>query len=251
MDEYLALNRKIHNKIREIEISAGFKALNEIKRLKDSVYIYRENFKELENILTQYKDVDFADDLVSERYSEKREEKTREFLRAFHNFILSVKSLVAHSRNFMKSYSETLLGRKYSIKIESEFKENEEVKFLEKLRNYFCHYRLPEFNTRITISFDPKSESSNIYLLKKDLLKNDSWGSLANKFIDKCPDEINIGNIIYRYKESTDELYNWLFTELEKLHLSEINQTKKMIQEYEELHLELLEKSPFKSLSQK
>jgi len=123
MSEYIKLFRKAHNKIQEIEDSPGHQILNEIKGLKNSVYIYQENFKELEEILNQFKDVDFAAELVSKRYSERRDTKLREFVRLFHNFIVSVKSLVAHARNFMnKSFQKDELLKKYDKRIEKDFR---------------------------------------------------------------------------------------------------------------------------------
>jgi hypothetical protein len=248
MSQYLKLFKKAHGKVKQIENSPGHQILNDIKGLKNSVYIYRENFRELEKILDQFRDVDFATDLVSERYSTKREKKIREFLRVFHNFILSVKSLVAHARNFMnKSYQETQLYQDYNRKIENNFKKDNEVIFLEKLRNYFCHYRLPKFKTKITIDLEENSETSNIKLLKKDLLEFSGWGNSAKKYISNCPKEINVRDIIYRYKNSTDELYSWLFQKIEKLHSEELKRTRELIEEYETISDDLSKLNLFKS----
>lgn|GEM_PF-4153778 len=77
-------------------------------------------------------------------------------------------------------------------------------------------------------------------------MKFDGWTKSAKKFISESPDEINIRAILYRYKNTTDELYNWLFNELEKLHFSELKQTEKLIDEYEKISEELEKNSPFK-----
>lgn len=156
-------------------------------------------------------------------------ESLAEIVRHLHNYLVSNKSLVEHTRNSIrKSYADEPFIDEYRLKVKEIFVNSEVAAFNEELRNYCCH-RNP-IGIRTTQNLIGSEEINEVFILKEQLLKGSSTKSGSKKYIKKFDNEIPLLVPIEAYWGLLRDFNEWLISRLKEYHSSEIYESKWYVQ---------------------
>lgn len=105
-----------------------------------------------------------------------------EFLRLLHNYLASSLSLKDHSFRFVKKISSTF-SNECTLKWDKMNKDNT-FNFIQKLRNFIQHRRLPLSSASVKMDITSKGEERTLNLDVEDLLNWNKWRSTKNYIRD-------------------------------------------------------------------
>lgn len=200
----------------EMESLKGFRIINDIELLKGTNYTLHNNYVELKNMMEKYEqDIEI-------QFLKNRPQLyffLLEFTRLLHNYSASVKTLVDHTRNFKNKIEDNNFQNTYEEKL-TKLNNNDVVGFMQKLRNYVQHYKLPIIKTNLSINgniFEAK-----IILDKNELLKWKKWGSNSKKYIGEFDEGIEIIPLCEEYYNLIHEFYIFFYNEVLKAYNTEI-----------------------------
>ena len=161
-----------------------------------------------------------------------------ELNRHFHNFLAAAKTLIEHTRVFLRQhYDNTEFKRAFDEKIKKEFSVDPLSRFIQDLRNYMLHKGLVGNSlsmsiTKIEGTEQFKAESKAI-LKKTDLLEWDRWSKEGKKYLLTKEDEFKISDFCNRYGERVLNLYSWFYKELYSHHSEDYSELVKAQTELE------------------
>ncbi|MEZ8542053.1 hypothetical protein AB6C74_04365 [Vibrio splendidus] len=142
-----------------------------------------------------------------------------------HNYVCAAKSLVDHSRVLYRRVYEkqSIDFEDYEAEVKSRFEENELSKFVEFLRTYAQHEKLPTISSGF--SFDSKSDEGFVFTVSLDsaeLLCSSSIKSLPKKFIREQGDSIDVKSVLTRYHQQIRDFYEWVKERQSDIHREDI-----------------------------
>lgn len=216
--DYVALSEEMYS-------SEGWRILNKIKVLQLSNEIFMANYQDLCSQLAKYEnDGSFASQLILGEDEELLEAYLGEVTRYLHNFLASVKTLVDHTRVFcMEEYKDSPFFQEYSDEINKRFINVDLTKFIQDLRNYTLHKKLPL--TDATLVFDATNGNSQSIMLDIEDLKSwEKWTAASVRYMEGIKKRIRLKEIVDEYALITNDFYNWLAHRQEELHQKEINE---------------------------
>lgn len=116
----------------------------------------------------------------------------------------SAMALVDHTRRLSKKIE--IPG--YTARVEIDFANNSNHRFIQDLRNCLTHVTLVEPHWQLTNSLERGRETH--FILKPDeLLQFDDWHSLAISYIRENPDGINLKDFLLAYRKKVREFHEW------------------------------------------
>lgn len=142
-----------------------------------------------------------------------------------HNYVCAAKSLVDHSRVlYRRVYTENAPKfDDYEGEVKARFEDNPLSKFVEFLRTYCQHEKLPHIGTNM--KFDSQSDDGFIFSVtinSSELLKSSSIKSLPKKFIKDQGDNIDLKSTIETYHSQVKNFYEWVSERQQELHSKDI-----------------------------
>lgn len=218
-------NQNIRELIEIYQNCEGYKIVSKLNHIGYSHNIFIQNSNELESTLQKYENPDFSIPLQKENYREYFKIVNKDL----HNFLASVKTLVDHTRAVVTDlYPENSEIRvKYNTEIKSKFENNPLVSFVQDLRNYTLHRKIPYVNAEMNYSIDKGFESS-IKLEKSELLEWSGWKKIAKEYLEQLPEKFSLLAIMSDYKSIVINFYNWFHSEQQEYHKSEFEEFNKM-----------------------
>lgn len=132
----------------------------------------------------------------------------------------STMALVNHSNAITKDF--TIPG--YEERKNQDFKNNEEHRFIQCLRNYVSHYRMVETNWQINYSATGKC--CQVLLRPETLLSGGKWDRLARSFI-KNTKIIDVEVLFRNYRTRVESFHKWFHSQLEIAAEPEISEYRK------------------------
>ncbi len=216
---------ELHQKILEC---MGMAIQQKIDALRVTYYIFDTNYRELKDSLKEYAQPDSSLALMEEKNRAQLEQFCAELTRRLHNFLAGAKSLVDHTRNMVKElYKEHSFLDEYQNKIGDTFAASGVAVFIQELRNYTLHYKLPV----AAISMDMTKldagtwEISNGISLSKESLKEFSgFTKLAKDYLENSPDQIALAPIVDQYFSLVTTFYGWLGERQQEVHKAEFGE---------------------------
>lgn len=235
--------RDIANKVANLRdqllVHEGKKAKSKISQFEVVFHIYSANKNELSNHLNKVADIEYAKNLFTGQGDVSRIETYREFVRLFHNYSLSIGSLIDITRRLMnKYYDENDILNAYQSKIDSIFVHNALAGFLKDLRNYFTHYQVPHIYQQLKLSVD-KPNYSGFQLMRDKLLEDYNWKSNSKKFLKNQEERFDVLNLIISYDQVVDEFYKWLLETIQDYHSNDLKEMELLKNEIEDLRSRL------------
>jgi hypothetical protein len=104
--------------------------------------------------------------------------------------------------------------------------------FLRNLRNYLLHYGVLGFVHHISFSSGNSPLVSEVRLNCAELQAWDGWSAASKSYMMGCGDTVHLTRTVQIYIASTDDLYYWVFAQLETLHGEDIDAANKPVAEF-------------------
>lgn len=213
---------KLMDKYRDCE---GYKITSKLNNIGFSHNIFIQNSDILEGTLKKYEDPDFFIRLQKEDYLEYFKVVNKDL----HNFLASVKTLVDHTRAVVEDiYSEDSdFRKKYDIEIQEKFVKIQLVSFIQNLRNYTLHRKIPFVEAEMNFNVD-KGFENRILLSKNELLEWSKWPSNAKAYLKSLPEKFSLFDVVNEYKKIVINFYNWFHQQQQEYHKIEFEEFNKL-----------------------
>lgn len=225
-------NKKTYTRlIEEMESLKGYEIIQGIGLLKDTNYIFTQNYLELINKIEIYE----KDPEIWVRINEQKLHfiilETRRLL---HNYSASVLTLIDHTSNFRKKISDKKIDNIYEKKV-SRLNKHDVVIFMKHFRQYLQHYSLPIVSASFNASFNTDQLGSemdkllnwltgeikdsegieNRYMIEKkmyldinELLEWKGWNSRSKDYLDEFGDKVEIKIFCEEYFHLIESFYD-------------------------------------------
>lgn len=220
--------------IDELEESRGYRYIQARDLHKSSIYIFAENGRILIEALKSFKGY-FAFPGLDEREETNRQH--REILRHFQNFVASALALVDASRNWTAALRMSFpdFCAEYDARRAVEFTGSVNHLFVQDLRNYMLHYRLPRSASQgsFTLKFSLKDGEQNnetnwaIVFDLEGLREWDGWRAEPKAYLAACTDDIDLLTIVEPYHQQVITFYAWFHRRIEELHADDVAESAK------------------------
>lgn len=214
--------------------SEGWKIFQKIDSLKLSFSIFQTNYQELDKLLKAYStNYDLVISLMDVKNRQGQDAYYKEVTRLLHNFLSSVKSLVDHTRVFCEmEYKENDFLAIYRAKVQEEFASKPLVKFVQDLRNYALHKKLPIAGSQFNFSVH-SGTSHYITLDINDLRDWDKWSAKSKEYIAGLKGTTNLKDIVDDYFQTTVSFYSWFGDSQAEIHQKELGELSVMQQRHQ------------------
>jgi hypothetical protein len=220
--------------MKQIEETEGWKIAYRIRLHSISYHVYRGNHGEIRRALQAYHTPAIGGPLWAVTNRPKLELFQREMIRLFHNHVASAKSLMEHTRNFVKqNYSGSEFEKEYLSKVQDTF-HNPFCAFVMKLRDFLLHFGLPTTSASFHFGKDIPLE----YKLNLDvasLREWDEWKHDAMEYLNTLASELELDVVVNDYNTAVTGFYEWFGKRLQELHSKEFEETSKLQNKLREL----------------
>ncbi|MGD5528132.1 hypothetical protein QUS92_22505, partial [Xanthomonas citri pv. citri] len=124
-------------------------------------------------------------ELVSTDDKQELHQLRGEVSRLLHNFLAAAKTLVDHTRVFMRAYYlGSPLEKAYQDKIAAEIANDELCRFVHDLRNYMLHCGAPPLSIWSSLGADRKTQAGVSFIIAP-LTEWNGWTAPSKRFLDK------------------------------------------------------------------
>ncbi|MGG0730793.1 hypothetical protein [Bacillus paramycoides] len=217
----------------QLRATGGWRIRSKLEVFSISVYTFEKNNEEIVNILNQY-ETDFNLALKISWFNNRKELEAflTEVIRLLHNYLASAMTLVDHTRKLFRSeYKETEFEKEYNKKIDELFAQSPVSKFIQDLRNYSMHRRLPIAGASMSFS-EESGMTHSIYLAKKNLVSWDKWAKNARIYLDKQEDKIVLLELVHEYTKNVMGFQTWFKKKQNEIHSEAMKELEELEKEY-------------------
>jgi hypothetical protein len=204
---------------KEFEESRGFRIHRDVTAIQLTFYAFQTNFEELDCLIRTHYKLSTEDKLGDFFDRAPLESLLIELTRRLHNFVFAAKSLVEHTRNFIKRWYEgdSAINEAYSAETARQFGSSGIGAFTADLRNFFGHATSPFLVSRMAGSDTaPNEPRYSLGLDTDDMHQQREWSAGARKYISAHNDDVNLGIYVEEYYELVMRFYHWLGEQNEK-----------------------------------
>lgn len=205
LDELLAMKAGL----RELP---GWSVRVEMLALDRSLRVFTGNAKELLRFLGEQQEPANAFQLWALSNRDGFERFLDEVDRLLHNFVGAAMSLKDHGtrvrRKLLQDDAVDTRSDEYQARVDRDFTHAPLAQFVQQLRNYTVHERLPVATGQLSgvpgVSFE-----SRIVLHPSELLKWPKWNSLARRYMETAGDDIAIEDVVKEYTAVVVAFNEW------------------------------------------
>jgi hypothetical protein len=196
--------------------------------------LHEANYRELKRVADQ---LESEDDESTARILELWSEHRRlyavldETARLLHNFLASATTLIDHTRAHVTTqHAGTAFEKEYKARVHQAFGANPISRFVQCLRNYNLHYRLPVVSGRLNVQFDPpgqtKSITSQIVLDVCKLQEWDKWDSASKRYMKNVGEELAVDRLADDYMGLALPFHDWFRERDLEIHYPDIKRVR-------------------------
>ena len=199
-----------------------WKRIARIQHFSTSLRLFHANKKEVTKLLDLMTVDPRGDALGNVSNRARLDAAMEEVLRLLHNFVAAAKSLVDHSRTLYRDlYEKTGLFPDYTTEAKSRFEEESLVQFVNGLRQFAQHYRLPALSY-VTNFHVERGLQKKLVLQKANLVEFSGWNAPAKKYLDAAPAQIDIREVVDAYEVAVGAFYKWMEGRLKEIHAADM-----------------------------
>jgi hypothetical protein len=218
-------DEELRVRIEEYEACEGFKIRIELRAFRTGHDIFLGNYGELKKALAQGQDPRVWPYLWDPKHRDRVVQYNREIARLLHNYVTAVKSLVEHTRNFMRAkYAGKVFLKEYQDRIDKDFKHDPLSQFLEDLRNYVLHKNIFAASLTLRASGEGYARGSHVAL---DVAQIRGWKRLSpegRKYLETLADDARLEEPIDAYREKVMNFWMWIGPRLGQEHIEEFRE---------------------------
>lgn len=232
MDDPAALSREIYD-------SEAFQIQLRLETLAVNYFVLQRNYEEIKILLMAVQHPNTFDQVWAPNKQQEMKRVLREVTRMLHNLVASAKTLVEHTRILIKEwYADTEFLRDYEIEVKKRFAGNPTVGFIEDLRNFGLHFRLPLISALFEIKNNPDTNEAtakqSIILDKSNLLQWQGWTAKGKIYLESANDRIGLEEVIDRYFQDVNDFHQWMRDRLVGIHSNELKWLEDMTRRVDE-----------------
>lgn len=236
MDDSIVRVRDLQSKR---EASEGKRIHDILNEIEDSFYAVNRNFSEFFDFNEKFEcDIEIFQH-GPEEFFRKSEECRKEFVRLIQNYVESVCALIDHERRFVRLLRCSLFEKEYNQKI-STWGANSSKFFVEDLRNYIHHRRLPwaprQFYTEINHEKGELTQYNKMFLKKNELLEGEKWSKQSKEFLCSAEIKVYLKPILEKYQENLVYIYNWIIERINEIYVKEFTYLNEIETQLNELY---------------
>ena len=222
MDE----GRRALELIELMQSSPGHQVDETIRSLEMSVWTFEMNFRTLDQTV---RSLEAQTDLWHMPSRDRTELAMYEVVRLLHNVVAAAKTLVDHSRIVSRRLiaDDDMTQKTYQDRVNRDFVDDHLVQFVEDLRNYSLHKKLPPLGLSYTADDDRQR-----FYLPKDGFGNFNWSASAREFFDAAEPRIDFHAVLSAYRGKVMDFQRWLKELLRDLHRDSLGELKAYEDEY-------------------
>ena len=216
----------------EMSRTPGARAHREVQAIRRTHRLFQANANELRTFLAQYEDPATALKLWDLNDPRRLAAFFDEIDRLLHNYLAAALTLRDHGRNLRERYREEhpQFADEYNAEAAA-IRDSPRLRFVQDLRNYMLHYRLPVVQGQLTIG--PKMESS-VLLLRDKLREWENWSAAAKSYLEDAPEAIRIVDELDAYSEAVSAFQEWLLQAFAALHPEDLEELKRLQEQLSE-----------------
>jgi hypothetical protein len=158
-----------------------------------------------------------------------------ELIRRTHNYLSALKMLVDHSRNLVRSYADHPVAAVYDRR-KADVLASGRGPFLQKLRNYLIHCRIPPFGASMQLASASDTPRFLIFLDRDGALEFEDWPAKARQLLRGQPEQVPLRELILGCAADLEHLYRWLYERFGELHGGEIDELNQLIVQLQGAH---------------
>jgi len=212
-------DEELRARMAEYQACEGYKIRDELRAFRTGYDIFLGNYGELKRALAQGQDPQAWPYLWDPKHRDRVVRFNREIARLLHNYVTAVKSLVEHTRNFMRAkYADKAFLKEYQERINKDFKDDPLSQFLEDLRNYVLHKNIFAASLTLRTGGGGNAEGSHVAL---DVIKIREWKRLSpkgRKYLETMADDARLEETIDAYREKVMKFWMWIGPRVGKEH---------------------------------
>jgi len=214
-----------------IERSPGGGLLRESQELSRSLSVFNRNSDELISVLEVFGGP-YAILFWTEGQDAQLEALLAEIDQRLHNYLASVKSLADHTRVLVQGryVEDSALRSSYEARKDAVFVRAPRAQFLQQLRHYALHVRLPNPVGSLAMT---QPAQSRVLLQTADLLQWPKWNEPARQYLNAAGAEIELIGAVRGYTAEVREFYIWFSDQREAEHADELAEVHRLHAELE------------------
>lgn len=215
--------------------SEAYQIYTRFQTFAGNYFVFERNYQELNKLLSAAQDPKTFLDLWIQSKIPEMVIVIRELTRLLHNFLASAKTLVEHTRALVDDwYKGTEFAEEYQKEIQKRFIGNPITGFVEDLRNYSLHFRLPFTGAIVRFVEDPTTKefepNQSFILPKAELMKWQNWSNKGKVYLESANEEISIQQIVDMYFQDVSSFHSWMLQRLEDIHSEDLRWLDEMAQ---------------------
>ncbi len=212
----------------QIENCEGWQIESKRRILSISYNVFMGNYLDLRNTLSDFRKPEIGIPLSDMRNRTELDKFHEHAIRFFHNYLAAAKSLVDHTRIFVNDiYKNTEFRKEYDIEVKKRFRDSPLGSFVQDLRNYFLHRRIPL--TSATLKWEKGLEIENSIMLDVNELRTwDKWSQHAKSYLSSLDSEVDLSIVICEYSSLVNKFYEWLEERQFELHQREFTELQNL-----------------------
>ena len=230
-DEVVCIQKKMNQ-------SLGKQVLDSILTLKDTQYIFDQNYLELTTHLKRFQDKKFVKELQYDKSEMPRTVIHRDTSKYLFNYLSAARALFYHTFSFMKKYEGTPFDTQCTNEVKQRIPRgiNE---FIRILRNLLVHQTIPRNSLQFTLgNVSTKKITWNTTLVlditdskrTSDIWNEESWEYIQTHYSSS---DIDIKKFCDDYHQIITEYYSWFFSALKEYHANDLKEYEELKNEYE------------------
>jgi hypothetical protein len=209
----------------ELRQLPGWSVRAELLAFDRSLRVFVGNADELARFLGESQEPANAFQLWALQNREGFERFLDEVDRLLHNFVAGAMTLRDHARRlrrkFLPADATDSLASDCQARIDDDFANSPLAQFVEGLRNFVLHRRLPVARGSLSWTAGGPFES-RIVLYPDDLRKSRNWSPPAKRYIENAGDDIAIGDVVTEYRAVVVAFQDWFRRALATRHRSDL-----------------------------
>lgn len=219
---------------RAIQEHPGFSAHNDLCALRLSLDIFLDSVSDLFQSIDTFR-IDAQSPGFWTRPARTRfESRELAVRRGVFAAATSAKALVDHSCIVRDEVQKrvAIMEKEYERQRKESFDDNEH-KFIQKLRDYVSHFRMIEADWQM--SYSASGKRTQFLLRREVLLQGNKWGPQARTFIDDHPNGIDIEKLFNNYRTRVLRFHKWFHNQIAQIsepELSEYREYERMLKRF-------------------
>lgn len=219
----------------QIESCSGNRVVQDLRVFKVSYYTFVANHKQLKTAIQAATGPDKVLEILSGKNRGGFEPYQLEISRLLHNFLAAAVSLTQHAKKLVTEKEEGL--KKQYLNKKKEFLEQPLPQFVDQLRHYALHKRLPFLTSNVEMKRRDAGKfgvSASVSLSIQNLREARVWSKKATSFLEgQKEDALPLDVVADRYLKAVRGFYRWLIGAIKDAHREHLNELRSLKAEFQ------------------